>query len=68
MKLMYSPGLLLAALFILYSAIHAVFVYSEFRYVAVNIPLLVASNFILVFEVREIFVKLWSVVISFSSR
>lgn len=68
MRLMYSAGLLLAALFILYSAIHAVFVYSEFRYIAVAIPLLVASNFILLFEVREIFVKLWSAVISFSSR
>lgn len=68
MGLMYSPGLLLAALLILYSAIHAVFVYSEFRYVTVTIPLLVASNFILLFEAREIFVKLWSAVISFSSR
>lgn len=68
MRLIYSPGLLLAALFILYSAIHSVFTYSEFRYVAVTIPLLVASNFILLFEAREIFVKLWSAVISFSSR
>lgn len=68
MRLMYSPGLLLAALFVLYSAVHSVFVYSEFRYVTVTIPLLVASNFILLFEVREIFVKLWSAVISFSSR
>jgi len=66
MRLMYSAGLLFAALLVSYSAIHAVFAYSEFRYVTATIPLLVASNFILLFETRGIFVKLWFAIISFS--
>ena len=48
-----SLGVICAVLFLLYSAIHAVFVYAEFRYVTVTIPLLVAADVFLLYEVKQ---------------
>ena len=45
-----SLGLVAAMLFLLYSAIHAVFAYSNFRYVTPAIPFLVAADIILLYE------------------
>jgi hypothetical protein len=53
----FSLGVICAALFLLYSAIHAVFVYAEFRYVTVTISLLTAANVFLLFEIGQAFKK-----------
>ena len=46
-----SLGLLTAGLFLAYAAIHALFVYREFRYVACAIPFLVAADIIIMYEI-----------------
>lgn len=58
-----SLGVICAVLFLLYSAIHAVFVYAEFRYVTVTVPLLVAADIFLLFDVRQIFKKIPTVLL-----
>jgi hypothetical protein len=48
-----SLGLIFAALFLSYSAIHALFAYVAFRYASVTIPLLVVADVFLLFEVLK---------------
>jgi hypothetical protein len=48
-----SLGLIFAALFLSYSAIHALFSYVGFRYASVTIPLLVVADIFLLFEVLK---------------
>jgi len=52
-----SLGFLCAILFFVYSGVHAIFAYCEFRYVTVTIPLLVAADVLLVFDVLQIWSK-----------
>ncbi len=53
-----SPGLLVAGLFFLYSAIHALFVYAGFRHVTPTFTLLVAAITFLLFETRKLCIKI----------
>lgn len=62
-----SLGLLLAALFLLFSALRSVFLYAEFRAVVIAIPFLVTADIILLFEVRGLFRKMASAIFPFST-
>lgn len=53
-----SPGLLVAGLFFLYSAIHALFVYAGYRYVTPAFTLLVTAITFLLFETRKLCIKI----------
>lgn len=51
-------GVLILFVFLAYSAIHAVFVYVDFRYVSTTIPLLVAADSVLMYEfIKAYFIK-----------
>jgi len=52
-----SLGLLLAALFLLYSAMRAMFQYADFRYVMNVIPFFVIADILLLFEIRHLLRK-----------
>jgi hypothetical protein len=49
-----SFGLVCAAMFFMYSAIHAVFAYSAFRYAAVNLVLLAPAITCLLYEIKPL--------------
>jgi hypothetical protein len=53
-----SLGLLFAALFLVYSVVHALFCYVGFRYASVTIPLLIVAD---VFLISEVIGNLWTV-------
>ena len=64
LELKNSFGLICAAMFFMYSAIHAVFAYSAFRYAAVTLVLLVPAITCLLYEIKTSIGRLAAVVLA----
>ena len=64
LELKNSFGLVCAAMFFMYSAIHAVFSYSAFRYVAVTLVLLVPAVTCLLYEIKSLLNRLAAVILT----
>jgi hypothetical protein len=63
LELKKSFGLVCAAMFFLYSAIHAVFSYSAFRYAAVTLVLLAPAVACLLYEIKPLLNRLAAVIL-----
>jgi hypothetical protein len=64
LELKNSFGLVCAVLFFMYSAIHAVFSYSAFRYAAVTLVLLVPAAACLLYEIKPLLSRLAAVILT----
>jgi hypothetical protein len=68
LELKKSFGLVCAAMFFLYSAIHAVFSYSAFRYAAVTLVLLVPAVACLLYEIKPLLGRPAAVILAALNR